>query len=401
MLVNTAGSMTRLVCNWLLSVVAVRLSSDFDAAGVLSLSMSVCNVVQPFAECRLRTIHVTDTQGERNAGEYLGLRILSTGASLALGMIYALATCSAEALPVIAAYVSSQLVATYLEGLHAVDQREYRMDYIGVSYALQGVCGIALFSISLSLSNSLFLATCSLLAVNALIGLLWDAPRTRQFGSIKPVIDVRGGLRVLLSLLPIVLSSVCASAVITFPRQYLASVSGTSALGIYSSVAAPTVVIQVGAQYVYTPLLGRFAELMKDSPKNGVYLFLKTSLCILLVGTCCMILFASFGEWMLLIIFGPGVAEHSNLLLPSVACTFITGFSLFLNDLLISLRDFQSALLGNVFGSIVSLVTAVPLVSAYGMNGVSLCGLVGYGLSGFLMLLSFGKDTSVLLSSRD
>ena len=45
MLWNSAGSTIRLVCNYLITIAVVRLSHGFDAAGTLSLAMSIANLV--------------------------------------------------------------------------------------------------------------------------------------------------------------------------------------------------------------------------------------------------------------------------------------------------------------------------------------------------------------------
>ena len=45
----SAGSITYLACQWMLSVVVVRLSSGFDDAGVLALAMAIGNIFTPLA----------------------------------------------------------------------------------------------------------------------------------------------------------------------------------------------------------------------------------------------------------------------------------------------------------------------------------------------------------------
>lgn len=392
MLLNTCGSMTRLICNWLLTVAVVRFSHGFDAAGILSLSMAVCNMVQPFAEYRLRTIHVTDVTGERTTGEYFGLRLITTGIALVLGVVYAVATCSWDAVPVIAVYLVSQLASGYLEGFHAVDQREMRMDYIGISYALQGAFGLVGFCTVLASTNSLFFAVLYLAVCNFVVGVLWDYPKTRQFGTVRPTFNFKDIASTLVRLFPIVIATVCVSGVITIPRQYLATVAGTAALGIYSSVSSPTVVMQVGAQYIYTPLLGVFAERFHQNKQRAISLFRKVVFGILIVGLACLMAFSILGEHALRFVFGSEIANYSYLLIPALACTFITGFCLFANDLLISVRDYRGSLLGNLLAVGISIAVTIPIVNVYGSNGVSYCGIIGYGCGAALMLVFLYLD---------
>ena len=85
---SSTGSLTRTMCNWLMTIAAVRLSTGFDTAGILSLAMSISNLVFPIAEYRLRTVQVTDVRGEHTSQEYLGMRLIASAAALGAGAVY-------------------------------------------------------------------------------------------------------------------------------------------------------------------------------------------------------------------------------------------------------------------------------------------------------------------------
>ena len=74
---------------------------------------------------------------------------------------------SLDAVPAIVAYLVASLVANFIEGLHAIDQRHLRMDYIGCSYMMQGISNLALFSVVLWFSDSLVLACISMARLHA------------------------------------------------------------------------------------------------------------------------------------------------------------------------------------------------------------------------------------------
>ena len=145
---NSAGSIVRLGCNYLVTIAVVRLSHGFDAAGALSLAMSVSNLVAPFADFRLRTVQVTDVRGEHSSGEYVGLRLLTSALAFVVGVVYAILTCSLDAVPAIVAYLVASLAANFIEGLHAIDQRHLRPLQLHLGDLLQahdsgdGVAGV-------------------------------------------------------------------------------------------------------------------------------------------------------------------------------------------------------------------------------------------------------------------
>ena len=71
MLWNSAGSITVLACQWLLTIVVVRLSGDYEAAGVLSLALAVYNIFAPISVYRMYVYQVSDVKRENTTGEYL------------------------------------------------------------------------------------------------------------------------------------------------------------------------------------------------------------------------------------------------------------------------------------------------------------------------------------------
>ena len=65
---NAIGSLVFFGCTWLLSVFVVRLSGDYEAAGVLALAMAVFNTFRPLVEYRIYTYQISDTEHENTLG---------------------------------------------------------------------------------------------------------------------------------------------------------------------------------------------------------------------------------------------------------------------------------------------------------------------------------------------
>lgn len=392
MLWNTAGSMTRLACNYLVTIAVVRLSSGFDANGALTLASTVSSLAMPFAEFRLRTLHVTDVDDERSSREYIGLRVVTSFIAFLLGVVYSLLTNSVSSLPVVTLYLVYSIFTSFIEGFHAIDQRHRRMDYIGVSYILQGVSTLAVFCLGLWLTNSLEVAV-GLMALAVLaVGLLYDIPRTRRFEVLRPEIVWPVVTRTLISLLPLVLAQVASSAVLAIPRQELARSMGDEALGIYASIAAPVVVVQMGAAYVYGPLMGEFAESFQRDKRAGLRLLGKTVLAVLALSTVLSVALLFLGKPILWLMFGERVLPYISLLQPTIVCTVITAFAWFFNDLLLALRDFKAAFIGNVAAVLVTLVSSSWMVHTFEMNGVSWAGVAAYSAAVLVMGAFFLRD---------
>ncbi|HJA29939.1 MAG TPA: hypothetical protein IAA15_10310 [Candidatus Olsenella pullicola] len=372
MLWNSVGSLMYSGCQWLLTVLVVRLSTSYDAAGTLALAMAVSNVFVPIALYRIRSYQVSDIHEETSSGEYVGLRFVTIAASLMLTVAYVLASCAPSAVPVVMLYLLYRAGEVFIDVLHGVDQQHLRMDYCGISLFARGVLSVAPFSVVLYLSNDLMLAVLAMVVATYPV-ILWDARQASRFLSIRPVFSRSSITRLLVACLPAVIGNAACNFTVTFARQYLSMSAGEDALGIYASVCTPIVLIQACASYVYAPLLGIFAELLDKGDAAGF-----RSLLAKVVGALGAIFalgavaFSLCGDWFIGLVFGEGMVPYAYLMYAGILCSALTACMAFLGDLLVTMRAMRGNLIGNVVACLLSLPLSVVLVDACGMNGVSL-----------------------------
>lgn len=376
MLWNSAGSIFNLMCQWLITVLIVRLSDGYDAAGVYSLATSVYSTFSSFAQYRTNTYQVSDVRGEYTPGEYFAFRTLTCTAALIVIAIYGALTCRIESLPAILLYTLYKLAALLINVFHSTNQQARRMDYIGKSLSLQGISSLVLFALVFAMTHSLELTLLSMTAGVVVVGIFYDYPRTSMLATIKPGISRAKALHLLARCAPAVIAGVAISAAPSIPRQYLAAVAGDSALGIYASVAAPVAIVQMGATYVYGPLLSYFSEYYANQDWKGFRRLLLQSLGgIAVVGGVCALGVELFGEPLLSLVYGESIVEYLYLMQPLVLCTVVTGVMWFMNDLLVSVRGLRATLVGSIIALSVSLLVMVPAVGSLGMNGVTVANL--------------------------
>ena len=323
------------------------------------------------------TYQVSDVSNENTTGEYFSFRLITNLIALAFCMGYAFLTCSPGAWLSVFLYALYRLAMLVIDVFHACDQRNHRMDIMGKSLALQGVGTLAIFTIIFAVTQSLEFSFVGMLVVTIFIGIFFDYPRTRQFGPINPGISLKKTKYLLLHCLPIVLAGLAASATPSLPRQFLAEALGNAALGVYTSVAAPVAIIQMGAQYVYNPLLGYFSELFAKGDRKGfLTLFAKSLVAIAFIGLVCAVGLNFFGTDLLVFVFGDGILEGSDLLMPLIVFALFTGCQWFLNDTLISIRDFRGTFVSSIVSFVIALFGAKACIAAFGSNGVTIIGLL-------------------------
>ena len=389
MLWNSAGSLAYLACQWLTTIVIVRLSTGYDDAGMLSLAMSVVGIFSTFANYKMGTYQVSDIRHEHSLSDYLGFRCFMLAVAFVACMAYAYLTCSPGALLTVALYYVYRGFGLAIDVLHGADQLGRRMDYIGKSFMLQGVLSLASFVAVYALTQSLDGAIVAMTVLTACVLIFFDRSRAAQFEPVRVTFRWRTALFFLKTSLPAVVASLAASALFAVPKQFLSWEFGEAALGIYSSVAAPALVVQMGATYLYNPLLDVFPRLyFAGKRKEFVRLLARTVAGIMAIAVVCSVLLAFFGSWALQLLFGSSIAPYVYLLQPIILSTVLTAFLWFFGDVLIAVRCFRGTLLGNLAAFAAVLPLTFVCVRAWDMNGVSFAG-AGACMVGVLVLAAY------------
>lgn len=396
MLWNSAGSMFYLGCQWLITVLVVRLSLGFDAAGLFSLATSVVGTFGTLANYKIGTYQVSDIKREYSFSEYLGFRGLTLILAFIACLIYAFATCPLYSIVTVVLYFLYKAIGLLIDILHGENQLNRRMDYIGKSFILQGAVSIAAFMLVFVPTQSLNAAIMGMTLGVLLVLLFFDRRKTSQFQSFEVSLSKDKAIKLLKTSLPAVIASVAASAIFTVPKQYLLSVSGDAALGIYSSIAAPALIVQMGAQYLYVPLLDVFPKkYFNEGPAAFNSLLKRTVFSIVFVAALCCVVLLFLGEPLLALVFGDSIRPYVYLLQPVLISTIMTAFLWFFGDLLITIRDFKANFIGNVLAFVSVIPLSIICINLWDMNGVSIAGALACALGVAYLFFALRKDEKI------
>ena len=373
MLWNAAGSLFFLGCLWLITVLVVRLSNGYDAAGVLALGMAVSNIGVPLAQYKIRAYQVSDIEHEFSPGLYVGHRFVTMALAFVIMVVYGSLTCAAETLPAVLLYCLYSLVAVFSDVFQGIEQQHDRMDIVGISYFLRGAATLGGFVISMLLTGSLVVSFIAMTVLCVLCVVLYELPCVRFLEPhFSLSFDKTQLARLFTICLPAVIASLFASAIPSIPRQILGAVAGTAVLGGYASIAAPVLIIQMGATYVYAPLLKNIAELSASGNTRGFTgLLLKAALAMLGIAVAASLVLIFAASPLFTLLYGEGVTEYLVFLYPLILCTVLTALSWFLGDVLIAIRDLRGNLIAFAVAFALSAVLAYPLICFAGGNGVS------------------------------
>ena len=324
---------------------------------------------------------MSDVKGEYSRHVYVGSRITTCVIAFLICAISSFFGNSIYQMLCIDAFMLVRVAEAMVDVLHGENQKFDRYDYIGKSYILRGLLTIVSFVAGLVLTDNLMITLFIMAVCNLAVAFLYDWVHTNGLESIKPIVW-SGEVRELLKrCIPIVIFSFLLSLENLIPKNVLKDVMGTEQLGIYSTIASPTLVVQVFAAVAFNPFLPAFSTVYLEKDYDR-FLKMLRKVYIALLGLCLVVTIGALllGRIGLTILLGEKILRYYNLFIPIVWVTILTAIIWIISALLVAIRQIKWLLIGMVVDFIICLAIVKPCIVQFGKNGVSIVQLIVYSL---------------------
>lgn len=374
---NTAGSLIYFACQWLFTILAVRLAG-VTISGLLMMALTVTNVFLSIASYGMYNYQVSDTAQKYAQTTYIHSRIFTCSlATLAcIGYIVLVAIVkktpySGAQIVCILLVLGYRLIESVTDVYNAIDQKHGRLDIVGKTYAARGALSLALFAITLRITVNLPITLILMLLGNLAFFILYTKPQAKQFYQ-KGNAEWHAIVALLLECAPLAVYCFLNTAAASIPKIMLELVLGNDALGVYGPVTAPVLLLQVGATYLFTPFITVFSDKYALRDKKGFARAIGSVLAIILVLLPIGLLVSRFlGAWGLATFVSKQLVEYSYLLAPMVFSAVLTALVLFFSMVLTVMRCMRGLIFANVCGIVVAILCSVPCIEKWGMQGTT------------------------------
>lgn len=381
---NLAGAIVYCVCQWVISAILVVHLSPDDASlrntGLLQLSISITNIFYALSLYSVRTFQVSEVKNKYLNGDYIAARIITSSVAFLLCFIYALLFgYNTKEILCIMVYMAYKLTEAFCDVLHGINQKNYRMDYVGVSYIIRGVVSMVVFAITLLTTADIILSIVAMTISILFVVAFYDMRCTSSFGSVKPIFDKRRTISLLATCLPAVIASTTFIAITSIPRQTLEAICGEEALGYYGTMATPLVVVQVMTTSIFNPMLTELAEYYNEGNiKKFVMRLIKNLALLICISAIVCGCVAILGEFAVGIVFGENFVPYTYLMYGIVGCTTMYVISWLCTNTLIIMRKTMVCMIASLAALVVAVSLAKPFIDIFDMNGVSFSVIVAY-----------------------
>ena len=379
---NTFGNIFYSFCQWLITIVVVYLENyEFGAAGILSLAMTTSSSFSAISLFSMRNYQISDSKGEFTQSQYVSSRIITCAAALIACIIYAIPGNNVFQVLCIAAFMLVRIAESSADVLFGVDQLHDRYGLICLSCTLRGIATVGSFVVMMRMTQNLVITLFTMAVLNLLIVLVLDVRMTFKLEKITIKIRDKAILKLFKQCLPLVAFTFLLSMVNLVPKQVLNMLQGEDSLGVYSSMASPTLVVQVFASVAFAPFIPKIADLLENKDYDKFLKILRFTYLGLVVLAGIVIAGASLlGKPVLFFLFKEAILDYYDLFIPIVWCTILLSGVWVLNAIVVTVRRLKLLLIGMAADFVILCLITYPCINIYGQNGTSYAQIIALGL---------------------
>lgn len=387
---NTFGTLVLLGAQWITTILVVRLSDNYNDAGVYSLAMSVSNIFYIIAIYNVRNFQVSDIRGEYQDEDYLFHRLTVMGIALTACVGFTLISYrDMYTIGVVISYMVFRMGESLVDVLHGMDQRVDRMDIVGKSYLLRGIYILIAFAAGEIITHNL-LYTIWLMAIGTTaIIILYDYRQTKSLVHLKIHVNWNQIKKIYIVCFPLLIYGITLNIVPSWPRIVAERELGSQMLGYYASVATPAVIVQSIANVIFAPFITTITKYYEEKRAKEFYrISIGMVLMCVVLGGCAYFGSMLFGKFVLVDILykDPDLIPYCYLLNSTMICTALIAVIWFLAILLTVARATVPLTFATVLGAIVEIILAKICIERYAIDGINRSLIITYILMIMIMV---------------
>lgn len=377
---NTIGNIFYLGCQWLLSVVVVRISGSYVDAGVLTLAISITNIFATLAAFSVRNYQVSDLSEKYSQSDYIAHRIITCATAVVLCTLFTLISgCRLGVALSIIAYMLMRTVEAFADVVHGILQKKWRLDIVGRSCIYRGVILIASFALVYKVLGQLSIALLIMSILTAAIFLLYDFWTVRKLTDISFRFNKRNFLNLSRDCLPVLGYSLFLNSIVLTARFFIERYHGEEMLGYYGSVSTIAVIVQTASNLILTPLNGTISEYYAHGRRKEILRLSGKVILLLAALTGIALAGASLlGEFALMLLFGETIRAYAYLLIPTILASCLTGLVWFLGMLLTIMRQMKALIIGVALGFVACAALSIALIPELAFEGANIAVITAF-----------------------
>jgi len=365
-----------------------------EIVGSFALAMAVVLPVLMFSSLSLRSLQVTDYQRTHRFMEYVTLRILTLGVSLAFIVVFGW----------VAGYTTTVVISTTLIGaakaveyvsdiLYGSLQQKENMSGIAISMMLRAILSVGALSLGVYRTHSLVWGAACMLVSSALVLIGFDIPKILAVGEFSPEtlmsesrlyfreLVTKHGATKLWKLgkagLPMGFVLMLVSLNLNIPRYFIQRNLGTHELAIFSAIATLLAAGSVATNAAGQAAAPRLAKCFVNRDKRGFSKLLAALVVASLgLGSLGFAGALIFGKQAMAFIYRPEYSAHPDVLVWLMGASGFFYLGSTLGYAVTAVRCFTPQLPLFASAAVTTAIGCIALVPSQGLRGAAVAILV-------------------------
>jgi O-antigen/teichoic acid export membrane protein len=391
---TSVGNVVYSACQWGMLVVLAKLGSP-EMVGLFAFGLAVTAPVILFSNLHLRALQATDAKESCRFGDYLALRLVTTGLAAAVIGGIALAN-RGDVLPIILAVGLSKAVESLSDVIFGLLQQHERMDRIAKSMILKGLASLPVLGVIVLLTGSASLAVLGAAAASAAVLVFYDVPSAlvvlnpsahqssedrlaiargsgpSRFSGFRPRFHGPTLLRLVWLSMPLGLVMLLISLDANLPRYFIEHCQGERDLGIFAAIAqlatAGIQVIGALAQSASPRLARHYAE---GDFRAFRRLLARLGAIGAAMGAAGVVAGLVAGREMLQLFYTADYAAYTGVFLIVMVAAGLNYMATFLGTAIMSTRVFGRLLLPHLLLTVLTATCAALWIPRLGLAGAA------------------------------
>ena len=385
------GNAVYAACQWGMLVVIAKLGSP-EMVGQFTLGLAITAPVFMFTNLQLRAVQATDAKNQYFFGDYLGLRIVSTGLALLVILVITLVTGYRWETSLIILLVGlAKAVESISDVIYGLIQQHEQMDRIAVSLMIKGPLSLLMLSIGVYLSVGVMWGVVGLVIAWTVVLIGYDLRSgalmlkslshrlqsekfgRRELATLQPYWHLRKLGKLVWLALPLGFVMMLVSLNTNIPRYFIEGYLGERELGIFAAIAylmvAGKIVVGALGESAIPRLAKYYAE--RDSKAFRILLLKLVGIGALLGG---LAVFAALvaGKEILSILYQAEYATHTSLFVWLMIAAGINYVSSFLGYGMTATRYFRIQMPLTTLTTITIVIASLCLIPNTGLQGAAI-----------------------------
>ena len=386
---NTAGSIVTLFCQWMIMMIIPKITA-FAEAGIFAVALSICSVLNIFATFQLNQQQISDQYVRYTENDYRAARTITVVLSFVLCLFVVLFfNYTMEQNLVIILYMVYRNLLHYAYLYTATLQIRGRLDYAGKCMMLEGAVSFVSFTASYYFTHDLVLSVAIMAVLGGLTFLLTVAHGYRKtVGRRYPWHTAdRSAVSSLIKMgVPLLLSVVAPIVITALPRIILQATDGNEMVGIFGTLAAPTIIVPTLVLGIFTPFIVYFSNVSRkgDMPLLRRQ-YLKMAFLTLALGALCHIVSRIAAGPLFEMVYGDEIVpyvHYFNTLIVGIAFYSIGMWGV---TVLITKEQGTAAAITSAVSLAIAAVIFLITIPEYGIGGATYGLMAAYGVFGLLI----------------